>query len=334
MWFLSYSVFILFFRTLQRAQCFLRVFKDKCLSCYCFAFSNLTLLPLVFIIALCSTYNLSINKHEDILSPVDIEYTSWPLLRWNITIIITLVLLWIMSFFSRRKTCLKIIIVASYICLYFAWLIVSTLSASYFAHIKLNSSVISTSMKLSMKDYKNNSNISLSWDKMQNLFQCCGTDNYTEWPMINKQGQTQRRGESRKRDLPRPVTSQPSIFRRHKSLESPISQGADHYNINSPTFLSIKENAYRCIDVSPFEWYQGFPFSCFEFGSSSPFHVACLDEFLNHVHKQIKAKSLPGLAVSVLNIMFSTLVITCILREALKRLRCRTKKERIHMSDL
>ncbi len=302
-----------FFRTLQRARCFFRVFKDKCLSCHCLVFSSLTIIPVVFIIALCSTYNLSINKNEDIISPVDIEYTSWSLLGWNIIIIITLFLLWVTSFFSRRRTCLKIVIVLCYIFLYMAWLIMSTLSVSYFVQIKLDTKIISESLKLSMKDYQKNTNVSSSWDKMQTLLECCGTNNYTEWLSMNKSGRVQAQPRN-KRQFPLSVKSnysqhwfvQPPTKERQKYQKK--SATINDINVtygNGPLVISgdwshvvtcdedyrseTRYNKDMNLFAVPF-----LPLSCFAKSptksTSTPHHSACVNGFINHVNKEIRLK--------------------------------------------
>ena len=43
---------------------------------------------------------------------------------------------------------------------------------------------ISENLFQSMKGYPKDKDIKVSWDKMQNLFQCCGTNNNTEWLTI------------------------------------------------------------------------------------------------------------------------------------------------------
>ncbi len=154
------------------------------MTCYCFVQSILTIIPVIFIAATCTQYDLSIKLHEDLISPIDIKYTSKPLLALSLSILVLLLFTWAISFCARKRTCLRFTVISMLILLYTAWLIPSSVGIQYFTSISLDGSEISEKLLFSMKHYKENKNIKLSWDKMQVLFECCGTHNSTEWLTI------------------------------------------------------------------------------------------------------------------------------------------------------
>ncbi len=154
------------------------------MTCYCFVHSVLTIIPAIFITATCTQYDLSIKLHEDLISPIDIKYTSIPLLALSLSILVLLLFTWMVSFCARKRTCLRFTVIINVILLYTVWLMASSFGIHYFTSISLDSSEISEKLFSSMKHYKENKDIKLSWDKMHVLFECCGTHNSTEWLTI------------------------------------------------------------------------------------------------------------------------------------------------------
>ncbi len=207
-------------------------------------------------------YDLSIRKEEDLISPIDIRYTSRSLFRLNLAIILLLLLSWTASLFLQRKTLLKVALGIWYTFLCVLWVITSCASINYFTNVQLNTESISKDLVASMSDYNNHRDIKLSWDKMQTLFQCCGTQNYTDWMAMNI-----------------PLSCIPEI--------SEVSQ-------------------------------------------TSLYKKACLAPFINYLDKEMKGKCVPGLILSILNVIiiiimsFILMVATC----AFFSLRCQRPIDR------
>ncbi len=78
-------------------------FKEKCLTCDCLLFSFITLLPVAFITAVSTQYDRSIYRTEELISPIDIFYKSQPLLTFDLVILVSMLLVWALSFFLKTQ---------------------------------------------------------------------------------------------------------------------------------------------------------------------------------------------------------------------------------------
>ncbi len=112
----------------------LRAFKNRCLTCYCFGFSILTLVPVIFILTmLLIIESIPINKSQEAKSDVDSAPAPNHLTELIITTIVLLLLIWIISFYARNRTWMKGLLALALFFIYIKWFVASCISIHFFA---------------------------------------------------------------------------------------------------------------------------------------------------------------------------------------------------------